>query len=72
MRPFLCSNLTCGAALGNMPLDGSYLDTGSLLIVSDARIRCPHCKQETGWIASPPASRSQRRRDKVRRERLAA
>jgi hypothetical protein len=72
MRPFLCSNPPCGAALGNMPLDGSYLDTGSLLLVSDARIRCPHCKQETMWLASPVMNRAARRKDKTRRERLAA
>jgi hypothetical protein len=70
MRPFLCSNSTCGAALGNMPADGSTLKAGSLIVIADARIKCAECGQETMWLASPTSSRSQRRKDKGRRERL--
>jgi hypothetical protein len=66
MRPFCCSNPTCGAALGNMPGDGSVLSAGSLIIIADARIRCRECGQETVWLASPPKSRQQRRRERPR------
>lgn len=60
MQTFLCPG--CDAALGNMPLDGSSLQIGSVTIIRDLELVCNHCGRATTWHAPRPAVTPRRNR----------
>jgi hypothetical protein len=63
LQPYTCPD--CGAALGNMPLDGSSLKIGGFVVTGVLVGRCDECGRPLTWREHRPARKRRRREKKL-------